>query len=104
MKLRYENRDMKDCSLVNLSVESFNLPNTTKGRSVTENRIVLKRGDFWMDLVGNGNNVIGNYKVRSSGIPAYYDCKEKAYFGMLTASNRVLCFASMAPSLIYDTS
>ena len=102
MKLRYENRDMKDCSLVNLSVESFNLPNTTKGRSVTENRIVLKQGDFWMDLVGNGNNVIGNYKVSSSGVPAYYDCKEKAYFGIHVINSIKQSFMFRSNGTVFD--
>ena len=32
-----------------------------------------------MDMVGNGNNIIGNYKVSASGIPAYYDSKEGVY-------------------------
>ena len=56
------------------------LPRCTKGRSVTEDRVVLKRGDYWMDMVGNGNNVLGNYKISSSGIPAFFDAKENAYF------------------------
>ena len=60
LKLRYENRDQNDCSLLNLSVESFNLPRVAKGRTVSEERVVLKQGDFWMDLVGNGNNIIDN--------------------------------------------
>ena len=79
LKLRYENRDRNDCSLVNLSVDSFDLPSVCKGRSVTEDRVLLKKGEFWMDMVGNGNNILGNYKISSTGIPAYYDAKAKAY-------------------------
>ena len=71
IRLRYENRDRTDCSLVNLSVDSFILPNAKKGKSVTSEIVVLKDGDYWMAMVGNGNNVIGNYKVSASGIPAY---------------------------------
>ena len=73
MKLRYENRDTKDCSLLNLSVDNFLLPNAKKGKSVTQEEVILKEGDFWMNMIGNGNNVIGNYKVSSNGIPAHYD-------------------------------
>ena len=94
LKLRYENRDVRDCSLVNLSIDSFNLPNVVKGRPVTEDRIVVKAGEFWMDLVGNGNNVIGNYKVSSSGIPAYYEQKQDAYF-------RVNCINSIKQSFLF---
>ena len=42
---------------MNLSVDNFLLPNARKGRSVTEEKVVLKEGDFWMDMVGNGNNI-----------------------------------------------
>ena len=79
LKLRYENRDSKDCSLINLSVEDFILPKVVKGRTVTDDEVVLKGDDYWMDMVGNGNNIIGNYKVSASGIPAYYDSKEGVY-------------------------
>ena len=73
---------------MNLSVDNFLLPNARKGRSVTEEKVVLKEGDFWMDLVGNGNNIIGKYKVSSSGIPAYYDDKQDCYF-RINCSNSI---------------
>ena len=90
LRLRYENRDRTDCSLVNLSVDSFILPNAKKGKSVTSEIVVLKdgHGDYWMAMVGNGNNVIGNYKVSASGIPAYYDAKEDAYY-RINVSNSI---------------
>ena len=68
LQLRYENKDRSDCSLVNLSVDNFLLPDTRKGKSVTNDIVVLNTGDFWMDLVGNGNNIIQNYKVSCSGL------------------------------------
>ena len=55
LRLRYENRDRTDSSVINLSVDNFLLPNCKKGRTVTEDRVVLKEGDYWMNLVGNGN-------------------------------------------------
>ena len=77
MKIVIEN----DCSLVNLSVDSFNLPSASpKGRTVTEDRVVLKEEDYWMHMVVNGNNILGNYYISSSGFPAYYEAKENTYY------------------------
>ena len=55
-----------------------------------------------MNMIGNGNNVIGNYKVSSNGIPAYYDKRKTSISVSIaaTASNRVFCFESMALALI----
>ena len=80
LQLRYENRDRSDCSLVNLSVDNFMLPNARKGKTVTMDPVILKAGDYWLDMIGNGNNVIGDYKVSYSGIPAFYDKKEDVHY------------------------
>ena len=80
LELRYENRNTNDCALVNLSVQSFNLTSTAKGRSVTDDRVLLEEGQYWMSMIGNGNNVIGNYKISSNGIPAYYVEADDAYY------------------------
>ena len=80
LRLRYENRDRTDCSYGAPTLKLFLLPNARKGKTVTSERVVLNDGDYWMAMVGNGNNVIGNYKVSYSGIPAYYDSKEDAYY------------------------
>ena len=97
LKLRYENRDNTDCSLVNLSVDSFILPQASKGRSVTDDRVVLEKGQDWMNMIGNGNNVIGKYQISSNGIPGSTS-KQTTLITVSTAaivSNRASCFASM---------
>ena len=94
LKLRYENRDNTDCSLVNLSVDSFILPQASKGRSVTDERVVLKKGQYWINMIGNGNNVIGNYQISSNGIPAYYVKADDAHY-------RVNCSNSIKSSFLF---
>ena len=51
LELRYENRNTNDCALVNLSVQSFNLTSTAKGRSVTDDRVLLEEGQYWMSMI-----------------------------------------------------